>query len=73
MKSCGSRLLALNITKPLLVGAYYKPSENDGTSVLELARSLDAIRGNFKVTQLGYLEISTCPTLTGLQLARYKW
>ena len=44
--------IALNIAKPLLVGAYYKPTENDETSVTELAKSLDIVRGKGNTTWL---------------------
>ena len=44
--------ITLNITKPLLVGANYKPTENDETSVIELAKSLDIVRGKGNTTWL---------------------
>ena len=44
--------VALNIAKPLLVGAYYKPTENDETCIIELAKSLDIVRGKGNTTEL---------------------
>ena len=42
--------IELYIAKPLLVGAYYKPTENDETGVIKLAKSLDIVRGKGNTT-----------------------
>ena len=44
--------VALNIAKPLLVGAYYKLKENDEPSIIELAKSLDIVRDKGNTTWL---------------------